>query len=61
VHVIASDAHDDKHRTPILSRARKAAAEICGAEIATALVETNPRAILAGQPLPYTPKPVLKG
>ena len=60
VHVLASDAHDTKHRTPILSTARNAAAEICGAEIANVLVEENPRAILSGLPLPYSPKPALK-
>jgi protein-tyrosine phosphatase len=60
VHVIASDAHDTKHRLPVLSRGRDAAAAICGVEIAGALVENNPRAILAGQPLPYSPKPALK-
>ena len=61
VHAIASDAHDTKHRTPILSEARAAAAEIAGEEVAQALLEENPRAILSGQPLPYSPKPVLKG
>jgi protein-tyrosine phosphatase len=60
VHVIASDAHDTKYRTPNLSQARDAAASICGMEIAEALVEHNPRAILQGQPLPYSPKPALK-
>ncbi len=61
VHVLASDAHDARHRAPILSAGREAAAEICGAEIAQALVEDNPRAIVSGQPLPYFPKPVMKG
>jgi protein-tyrosine phosphatase len=61
VHVIASDAHDTKHRPPILSQARAAVAEMVGAEIAVALVEDNPRAVVTGQPLPYLPKPVLKG
>jgi protein-tyrosine phosphatase len=61
VHALASDAHDAKHRTPILSTARDAVATICGAEIAHALVETNPRSMLNGQPLPYSPKPALKG
>ena len=60
VHVIASDAHDARHRTPILSRARAAVAEIAGEEIANALVEGNPQAIVSGQPLPYMPKPALK-
>ena len=61
VHVIASDAHDTKHRTPVLSRARDLAATICGADVAQAMVEHNPQAMLQGQPLPYFPKPVLKG
>jgi protein-tyrosine phosphatase len=61
VHVIASDAHDIQHRTPILSTARDAAAEIGGEDIAHALVEENPRAVLSGQPLPYLPKPVMRG
>jgi protein-tyrosine phosphatase len=60
VHMIASDAHDVKYRTPILSAARAAAAEICGAEIANALVEENPRAVIHGKTLPYSPKPALK-
>jgi protein-tyrosine phosphatase len=60
VHMIASDAHDVKYRTPILSAARDAAAEICGPEIANALVEENPRAVIHGKPLPYSPKPALK-
>jgi protein-tyrosine phosphatase len=60
VHMIASDAHDVKYRTPILSAARDAAAEICDPEIAAALVEGNPRAVIEGKPLPYSPKPALK-
>jgi len=60
VHVIASDAHDTRHRTPILSQARAAAAEIANQEVARALIEENPRAILCGQPLPYSPKPALR-
>ena len=59
VHVLASDAHDTEKRLPILSTARAAAAEICGEEVADALVEGNPRAILESQPLPYFPRPVL--
>lgn len=61
VHVIASDAHDAKHRTPVLSAAKEAVRLICGDEIANALVQDNPRAILEGQPLPYFPKPVVTG
>jgi protein-tyrosine phosphatase len=61
VHIIASDAHDTKHRPPVLSAGRDAAAVICGAEIANVLVEGNPRAVLNAEPLPYSPKPALKG
>jgi protein-tyrosine phosphatase len=60
VHVIASDAHDTKHRVPNLSKARQAVTATHGAELAQALVDDNPRAVLAGQPLPYFPKPVIK-
>ena len=58
VHVLASDAHDLENRPPVLSTARDAAAAICGEEIAEALVEANPRAIITDQPLPYFPEPV---
>ena len=56
-HVLATDAHDTEKRVPILSTARDAAAEICGQEIAHAMVDANPRAILANQRLPYFPTP----
>jgi protein-tyrosine phosphatase len=61
VHVIASDAHDTKHRTPVLSPAKEAVSLMCGDHIANSLVEENPRAILEGQTLPYFPKPAVKG
>lgn len=60
VHVLATDAHDNQRRTPILSAAREAAKEICGADTAKALVEDNPRAMLLGEPLPYMPKPAFR-
>ncbi len=59
VHVLASDAHDTEKRVPILSTARDAAAEICGDEVAEALVESNPRAIISNQTLPYFPRPAV--
>src|SRR6202167_5522188 len=59
VHVLATDAHDTEKRIPVLSTARDAAAEICGEDVADALVESNPQAILRSQPLPYFPRPVL--
>lgn len=58
VHVLATDAHETEKRVPILSRGRDAAAEICGEEIAQAMVEGNPSAIINNQPLPYFPRPV---
>jgi protein-tyrosine phosphatase len=58
VHVLATDAHDTQKRVAILSTARDAAAAICGEEIAEALVETNPRAIVNNEPLPYFPTPI---
>jgi hypothetical protein len=50
--VIASDAHDDKHRKPILSDARDAVSNSFGADFAQALFLENPAAIIAGLPLP---------
>ncbi len=60
VHVLASDAHDAKDRTPVLSAGRDAVAKICDADVAKALVNDNPRAIISGQPLPYFPDPMMK-
>jgi len=57
VHVLATDAHDLEKRVPILSTSRDAAAEIVGEEVAEALVEGNPSAMLNNQPLPYFPRP----
>ncbi len=58
-HVLATDAHDTEKRVANLSRSRDAAAEICGQEIAQAMVDGNPRAIITNQPLPYFPRPVM--
>ena len=59
VHILASDAHDTKHRVPILSQARNVVAKLAGAEQAQALVEDNPGAVVSGQPIPYSPRPVM--
>jgi protein-tyrosine phosphatase len=59
VHVLASDAHDTRRRVPILSEARAVAVKIVGEEYAEALVESNPGAIVKGQPIPYCPQPVM--
>jgi protein-tyrosine phosphatase len=60
VHVLATDAHDHKHRVPVLSRARDLVAKQFGPAVAQALVLENPRAIVAGEPIPFYPKPMLK-
>jgi len=60
VHVLASDAHDTTHRKPVLSFAREAVEEFCEPDVAQALVDDNPRAIIHGQSLPYFPNPVTK-
>ncbi len=52
VHVLATDAHDDQNRPPILSEARDAVSKRFGADAARALVLDNPAAIVAGRPLP---------
>jgi len=59
VHFLATDAHDTKRRVPILSQARDLAAQLVGDEYADALVNANPAAVIAGQPIPYSPRPVL--
>jgi len=58
VHVIASDAHDTRQRPPLLSPARRLLAEWKSEELAKALVEDNPGAIIRDEPLPYFPHPV---
>lgn len=60
VHILASDAHDTQSRVPKLSPARDLVAQAFGHDVAKALVEDNPRAVLASQPLPYSPKPLLR-
>ena len=57
-HVLATDAHDTEHRPPVLSAGRDAVAKIVGLDVARALVEDNPAAIVAGEALPYLPTPV---
>jgi protein-tyrosine phosphatase len=55
VHVVASDAHDTRFRTPDLRPAREHVVKHYGEEIATFLFEANPRAIVDGEPLPPPP------
>ena len=60
VHIVSTDAHDTKHRVPILSAARDTIADFYGAQVAQALVNDNPKAVISNQPLPYFPDPVVK-
>jgi len=61
VHVLATDAHDTKHRVPALSAAREKVAKLAGHQVADALVDNNPRAVISDKPLPFFPNPVMKG
>jgi protein-tyrosine phosphatase len=53
VHVIASDAHNTKRRTPLVSQAYRETTRLVGRDVADALLISNPAAIVAGQPLPH--------
>jgi len=60
VHVIATDAHNTTRRPPVLSVARDDIANEYSADVARALVDDNPRAIVGGKALPYFPAPLMK-
>jgi protein-tyrosine phosphatase len=49
VHIIATDAHDPRRRTPVLSKARAIAATMVGAEAADRLVSDRPAKVIADQ------------
>jgi len=55
IHILASDAHRPGTRSPALGPARARAAALLSEAGANALVETNPAAILADQPMAITP------
>jgi protein-tyrosine phosphatase len=57
VHVLATDAHNTRSRPPVLSAGRDAAAKLVGNDVAKALVEDNPGAIVEDRELPYFPVP----
>jgi protein-tyrosine phosphatase len=46
VHILATDAHEPKHRPPLLAEGRAAAEPFVGAEEAERLVSSRPRAII---------------
>lgn len=53
VHVLATDAHNCESRPPILSEAREVVRKMAGEESAQAMVDSNPRAIVSGEPIPF--------
>lgn len=63
VHVVASDAHDTRHRPPILSAAYETVSVLTNKGIAQALFVDNPRAIVSTKrPLPLeVPAAISKG
>ncbi|HOI44973.1 MAG TPA: hypothetical protein PLX50_05135 [Candidatus Aminicenantes bacterium] len=58
IHFIASDGHSPRSRPPRLSEAVRAAARVIGEKNASALVEDNPRAVLAGGEPVFHPDPI---
>lgn len=60
VHILATDAHDPKHRPPLLAEGREAAARWLGEEEANRLVDARPQAILEDRdPAEVVPPPML--
>jgi protein-tyrosine phosphatase len=57
VHIVASDAHDAKHRPPSLNQAYEYVVRACGERRAGMLFEKNPRAALIGAPLEFDFEP----
>jgi protein-tyrosine phosphatase len=51
VHIIATDAHDLVHRPPVLSAAREFVSAKFGKEVASALVDSNPRIVVENGPV----------
>ena len=52
-HFIATDAHHQDRRRPLLSRAAAIAADWGGEEYARAMVEANPEAMINGRAIPF--------
>lgn len=52
-HFLATDAHHQDRRRPVLSTAVKVAADWGGEEYARAMVEANPAALIADRVVPY--------
>jgi protein-tyrosine phosphatase len=58
IHFFASDAHDLKHRPPILSACYQKLAEVRGQKVAELLLHKNPEAVINGRPLPLGLEPI---
>ncbi len=58
VHFFASDAHDARHRPPVLSPCYQKVAAMRGKALADLLLERNPEAVIKGLPLPPGPPPL---
>ncbi|MBL8189683.1 MAG: hypothetical protein JNK38_16850, partial [Acidobacteria bacterium] len=54
-HFIATDAHHQDRRRPVLSAAAAIAAELVGEDYARAMVEENPEALIRDQAIPVQP------
>jgi protein-tyrosine phosphatase len=50
-HILATDSHNVRGRPPILSSARDLVSRKFGANVAAALVDENPRAVISGTPM----------
>lgn len=58
VHFFATDAHDVRHRPPVLSKCYQKLAKAKGEEVADLLLRKNPEAVINGRPLPPQPMPL---
>jgi tyrosine-protein phosphatase YwqE len=54
-HFIATDAHHQDRRRPVLSSAAAVAADWGGEEYARAMVESNPEALINNHAIPFQP------
>ena len=55
-HFIATDAHHQDRRRPVLSQAASVAADWGGEEYARAMVEANPEALINDRAIPFQPE-----
>jgi protein-tyrosine phosphatase len=58
IHFMASDAHDDKYRPPLLSPAYQKLVGEQGKDIAELLFTRNPEAVIEGKSLPRVAEPI---